>query len=123
MARIPVRVVVDNHVHAGRRCAPGDVIHLRPDQVRWMGTRVQRADRPELHVRATARVAVPPAPEHSGDDAAGDDDSPPDDPEPEPEPDHPRPAGGAEKHRQQGASSEDAHPTALTLPPFREGAA
>lgn len=91
MARIPVRVVVDNHVHAGRRCAPGDVIHLRPDQVRWMGTRVQRADRPERKLRASARVAVPPAPEHSGDDAGGDD-SPPEDPDPDP--DHPRRAGG-----------------------------
>lgn len=119
MPRVPVRVVVANHTHAGRRCAPGDVIYLRPSQVRWMGTRVQRVDRPPQKVRAPASVDLPASPERGGDDSGDGGDGPPDDPDPEPEP--LRPAGGAAKHRQQGALNAQESPTALTLHLFSGG--
>ncbi len=112
--RIAVRVLVDDHTHRGRRCARGAVIDLRPDQVQWLGLRVQRLYTPQAVADAGDDVTLPAAPER--DDSEGGSDNVPDDPDPEPEPeDEGQPAGGAAKHRQQGVSGIAGSPLALTL--------
>lgn len=124
MARIAVRLLVSDHTHRGRRCVRGEVIRLHEWQVQWLGARVQRVFSAEVPSREPQNVAVPPAPERDGDESGGD--GSPDDPDPEPEPEYgahfsvdaERPAGGAVKHRQQGALPLDAHDTALTLQPL-----
>lgn len=82
--RIAVRVLVEDHVHRGRRCARGEVIQLREWQVQWLGTRVQRVFAPKVEPREPVSVALPPSPEPDRDESGGDD--APDDPDPEPEP-------------------------------------
>jgi hypothetical protein len=83
--RVAVKVLVDNHWHQGRRCSPGEIIHLHEVQLRQLGNRVQRppsapvADEP-LEV-SPAKVESPGA-----DSASGDDDGGGEDPDPEPEP-------------------------------------
>lgn len=83
--RVAVKVLVDNHWHQGRRCAPGDIIHLHEVQLRHLGTRVQR---PPVTPPAGGAVEVSPAKVESPSTEAGegDDDGGGEDPDPEPEP-------------------------------------
>lgn len=82
--RVAVKVLVDNHWHKGRRCAPGDIIHLHEVQLQQLGNRVQR---PPSVPQADEPLEVSPAKVESPetDSAGGDDDGGGEDPDPEPE--------------------------------------
>lgn len=87
--RVAVKVLVDNHWHLGRRCSPGEIIHLHEVQLRHLGNRVQRPPSAPVAQPAEvspAKVEGPDTPDTRGDDDGGGEDP---DPEPERHPDDP----------------------------------